>query len=209
MKYVANLLARLFLLAGIATLGHANSGIKDYSNFIGDFAADQPGIELALPFTTAANGGILFSYGVYQLGLDGQPSVYLHATTPAFLAYPLQDCGTGIISEQSAHVRLGAILATGVHVRSECAAFMHMTNQSNSYVYIANAGNPATIPMLLEYPGKRLLALNLTADLNGAGSSSDLMISLLDESTGRTKVEIMDFTLGAIYSSNVIQSIIE
>ena len=212
MNKLAATLSTLAFLTSVPQYSQANDAIADFSGLIGEVNADNVGAELILPSMVYANGGLDLSMTVSGLDLAASPGTSLYQTASVALTKPVLNCvgqywNNG--DETWKFLRFGKFVVAATSLSEECAGSQGHLSANNSYVYVVDASSAGSIPVLLQYAGKRLLGLNLTDDLNQAGSASDLMVSLLDEASGQMTVTVYDFLNGAVYSTNAVQVVTE
>ena len=212
-KFNCRLSVLAFCLA--VPLSSQASEIFDLSSMIGDVNLNQAGPELVVPSMTYASQGLEFSFMVLRPEIGTISAKSHYKTLPKSMNKPPLSCTSPTWrdgDEKWKFLRFEKFMVAGATLITECG------NQSAdrqetyaSYIYIIDVSSSGKVPVLLSYPGKDIIGLNLTDNLNAAGSRSDLMITLMDQATkpGMLSVLVRDFISGGVYSTTTSQAITE
>lgn len=217
LQYAARVaMASLFLAMSGAT--HAAEAIEDFAPLLADVnsAAENEGNELILPRIAASTEtdefgqatGYNFAFRLFRPATATRAAKKIGDSKTLFLGRPNPpDCGTieydRSVSETWKFLSQGKYLVAGVSMKSECYGSEGKKAHYNAHIYIASGELPGDGGgSKLTYYDTRLAALNLAADQNAAGSTQDLMITLIDDDTGAVQVLLRDFNTGRIYSKN-------
>lgn len=208
---LSTLTVALFAVAGSAQAAANGGEVMDLSPLAANVNASNAGVELIVPNFVVSASGVTFNYRVMKPNTGNTGGSLLYATTAKALSFPsLSGCGTGNTPEYDMggvkFLRFGNYAIAGIDLNAWCYNQTSYTdlNADNTYVYIVDASASGKAPKLLSITGKALLGLNLTSNNNGAGSTTDLMITTQVETdtAASATISFYDFTTGSIYSNN-------